>query len=37
MFIDVVEARRGIKVPVGKVVHTAEFAFRVAGVDGDWD
>jgi hypothetical protein len=35
MFIDVVEARRGIKVPVGKVVHTAEFAFRVAGVDGD--
>ena len=37
MFIDVVEARRGIQVPVGKVVHTAEFAFRVAGVDGDWD
>lgn len=37
MFIDVVEARRGIKVPVGKVVHTAEFAFRVAGVDGNWD
>ncbi|MBU4222837.1 MAG: SWIM zinc finger domain-containing protein [Euryarchaeota archaeon] len=37
MFIDAVEARRGIQVPVGKVVHTAEFAFRVAGVDGDWD
>ncbi len=37
MFIDVVEAKRGIQVPVGKVVHTAEFAFRVAGVDGDWD
>jgi hypothetical protein len=35
MFIDAVEARRGIQVPVGKVVHTAEFAFRVAGVDGD--
>jgi hypothetical protein len=36
MFIDAVEARRGIQVPVGKVVHTAEFAFRVAGVDGDF-
>lgn len=35
MFIDAVEAKRGIQVPVGKVVHTAEFAFRVAGVDGD--
>ena len=37
MFIDAVEAKRGVQVPVGKVVHTAEFAFRVAGVDGDWD
>ncbi len=37
MFIDAVEARRGIQVPVGRVVHIAEFAFRVAGVDGDWD
>ena len=37
MFIDVVEAKRGVQVPVGDVVHTAEFAFRVAGVDGDWD
>jgi len=37
MFIDVVEAKRGVQVPVGKIVHTAEFAFRVAGVDGDWD
>ena len=36
MFIDAVEARRGIQVPVGKVVHTAEFGFRVAGVDGDY-
>ncbi|MCX9086029.1 MAG: SWIM zinc finger domain-containing protein [Candidatus Methanoperedens sp.] len=37
MFIDVVEAKRGIQVPVGNIVHTAEFAFRVAGVDGEWD
>jgi hypothetical protein len=37
MFIDVVEAKRGVQVPVGNIVHTAEFAFRVAGVDGDWD
>ena len=35
MFIDAVEAKRGVQVPVGKVVHTAEFGFRVAGVDGD--
>ncbi len=37
MFIDVVEAKRGVQVPVGNIVHTAEFAFRVAGVDGNWD
>jgi hypothetical protein len=37
MFIDVVEAKRGVQVPVGNIVHTAEFAFRVAGVDGEWD
>jgi len=37
MFIDVVEAKRGVQVPVGNMVHTAEFAFRVAGVDGEWD
>jgi len=37
MFIDSVEAKRGVQVPVGNIVHTAEFAFRVAGVDGDWD
>ena len=36
MFIDVVEAKRGIQVPVGNIVHTAEFGFRVAGVDGDY-
>ena len=34
MFIDEVEAKRGVQVPVGIIVHTAEFAFRVAGVDG---
>ena len=32
MFIDAVEAKRGVQVPVGNIVHTAEFAFRVAGV-----
>ena len=37
MFIDTVEAKRGVQVPVGNIVHTAEFAFRVAGVDGNWD
>jgi len=37
MFIDAVEAKRGVQVPVGDVIHTAEFAFRVAGVDGEWD
>ncbi|WAM22426.1 MAG: SWIM zinc finger domain-containing protein (plasmid) [Candidatus Methanoperedens sp.] len=37
MFIDAVEAKRGVQVPVGNIVHTAEFAFRVAGVDGEWD
>jgi len=37
MFIDVIEAKRGVQIPVGNMVHTAEFAFRVAGVDGDWD
>ncbi|MCX9080889.1 MAG: SWIM zinc finger domain-containing protein [Candidatus Methanoperedens sp.] len=37
MFIDVVEAKRGVQVPVGNIVHTAEFAFRVAGLDGNWD
>ncbi len=37
MFIDEVEAKRGVQVPVGNIVHTAEFAFRVAGVDGEWD
>jgi hypothetical protein len=37
MFIDAVEAKRGVQVPVGNMVHTAEFAFRVAGVDGNWD
>jgi hypothetical protein len=35
MFIDEVEAKRGVQVPVGNIVHTAEFAFRVAGVDGE--
>ena len=37
MFIDEVEAKRGVQVPVGNIVHTAEFTFRVAGVDGEWD
>ena len=36
MFIDVVKARRGIEVPVGDMVHSAEFEFVVAGVDGEW-
>ncbi len=34
MFIDVVKARRGIEVPVGDMIHSAEFEFVVAGVDG---
>lgn len=37
MFINAVEAKRGVQVPVGDVIHTAEFAFRVEGVDGEWD
>lgn len=37
MFIDVVKARRGIEVPVGDMVHSAEFEFVVAGVDGSWE
>jgi hypothetical protein len=36
MFIDVVKARRGIEVPVGAMVYSAEFEFVVAGVDGEW-
>lgn len=36
MFINEVRARRGIEVPVGDMVHSAEFEFVVAGVGGEW-
>lgn len=36
MFIDVVKARRGVEVQAGDMVHSAEFEFVVAGVDGEW-